>query len=311
MVSRMRASGRPVATTLLALLVLGCAAPVPVRAQEGSVAFEAAAAAEMLASSDPVVRVAGLCTARELEQRAAPLVPALVDALGDDIAMPRMHCRDGRPVADAWNSEPTTFGREAAITLSRIGSPAFDPAVDALEGGDAVTRANAALVLGALGTSASMAPLRAALGDATPEVRARAAWGLGAVGGAAAVPALGAAAGDGDAGVREQVAWALGAIGADAGVAAATGLLEDAEPAVRRQAAWALGVTGDEGAVAALVTALGDADPETREQTAWALGAIGDGRAAAGLAAALGDADPRVREQAAWALGAIGRAGRR
>ena len=299
------------ASVLAALLAVGCVAPGSVRAQEGSVAFEVAAAAEMLASPDPVVRVAGLCAARELERRAAPLVPTLVGALADDIAMPRMYCRNGRPVSDVWNDEPTTFGREAAVTLAAIGTPAFVPAVEALDRGDAVTRENAALVLGALGTADAVAPLREALDDAEPRVRARAAWGLGAVGDRASVPALAAATADDDAEVREQAAWGLGAIGADAGAAHVAGLLDDPSPEVRRQAAWALGAIGDEGPVEALLTALRDQDAETREQVAWALGAIGDGRAAAGLAAVLRDADPRVREQAAWALGAISRDGRR
>ncbi len=160
-----------------------------------------------------------------------------------------------------------------------------------------------------------IAPLTAALGDASADVTAGAASILARMGttAAPAVAPLTKALERDDPMVRARVATALQEIGPAAGSAtsALVALLNDATEVVRINAAGALIKIDPDPAVALtpLTTSLrGDESDEVRIHAALALGELGasGGPAVGALEAALTDDQSEVRAAAAWALGNIG-----
>ena len=123
-----------------------------------------------------------------------------------------------------------------------------------------------------------VAPLTAALEDASSWVRGRAAEALGQI-------------------ARAQAAAVLPLIA----------ILNDRglESGLRRKAAEALGKIDDGRTIETFVQALTDADYQIRWKSAEALGRIGDTRAAASLIQALQDSEWGVQWRAAEALGRI------
>jgi len=232
------------------------------------------AAAAGLKSADPAARTRAACELRGLGGSASAAIPQLIALLDDGSPVDPTVCGER---TWRWNGEQTatTPGEQAASALVAVGTPAFEPLLQAAQASGWITRENAI-------------------------------WALGALGNPKAVPVVSSALEDKEAAVRRRGAWALGALDASEAVTALVGALSDEDAGVRRQAAWALGAIGNRAGVDGLVKALTDASPEVREQAAWALGAIGDAKATSSLAKALKDSDARVRRQAAWALGAIG-----
>jgi HEAT repeat protein len=232
---------------------------------------------------------------------------ALLALLGDGEPVERRLCRErGNWIGD--RDEDSSPGREAAIALERVGSPALDPLIGILggdrePGGDnAVAREHAAMALGLIEERRAVAPLVTALDDEVEGVRARSAWALGMIEDSAAVEPLGDAITDASARVRSQAAWALGMIEAAAAVPALSAALGDEAVEVREEAAWALGMIEASSAVPGLTSALQDESADVREQAAWALGMIEDSAAVDALLDALEDEDNEVRKQAIWAL---------
>lgn len=161
-------------------------------------------------------------------------------------------------------------------------------------------RASAALALGVLHRTQSMAPLVAALShDPAYTVRMRAAEALGVLHRLGAADALAnALAGDVSKTVRRACAKALGSV-PDADSSALLAALTDTEAGVRQEAAWALGRIKALDAVGNLVGVLqNDADCMVRAAAAWALGEIGDPIAKQALDAAK-DSTCRIAAQSA------------
>lgn len=171
--------------------------------------------------------------------------------------------------------------QEAEGALRRIGAPAVDAVIAALESGDKATRAAAARVLRDFTPPPLRAvePLRRSLNDSAANVRTEAAVSLGRIAPPTAktTAALGALLGDGAPHVRAAAAQALGRQGPSAAplVAALRRRLIDEDAAVRLRAAEALWhITQDASlALPALCACLGDDD--LRWQAALVAGEIG------------------------------------
>jgi hypothetical protein len=102
---------------------------------------------------------------------------------------------------------------ETRTALIRIGPPAVDPLISALNHPRPKVRGNAALTLGLIRDTQAIAPLISALKDAEPEVRMWAAEALGEMPNSQSVRPLIAALRDTDQHVRSYVAFSLGKSG--------------------------------------------------------------------------------------------------
>lgn len=75
-------------------------------------------------------------------------------------------------------NDKTTGGGFAAIALIKIGEPAVEPLIRALEEGDSCTRVNAASSLGKIGDASAIEPLTQALKNNDSHVQSSAEWAL-------------------------------------------------------------------------------------------------------------------------------------
>ncbi len=139
---------------------------------------------------------------------------------------------------------------------------------------DNEARAQAAVGLGRIATPSAVATLVRALRDTDLKVQIAAVDAL-AVGGTADLPRVMAALSDAEPNVRVRAAQALGRIATPAANAALIRALSDPVPTVRQAAAQALGFPGNAGAVQALASHLGDADGAVATACAEALADIG------------------------------------
>jgi HEAT repeat protein len=220
--------------------------------------------------------------------------------------------------------------RQAAVeALERIGAPAVEPLIGALENGFSPAREAAAQVLGKIGDTRAAQPLVGALKDRNHPVRKAAAEALGKMGDSRATEPLVAVLKDSNPAVRRAAAETLISIGIPAieplikalgnkyigrdvagvlvkiGSAAVEPLIEalqDEDREVRKRAILALGRMRDTRAVEPLIAALDDR--MAIGEVAKALEKIGDVRAADPLARRLPDAlDSRVMVQVLDKLG--------
>lgn len=169
---------------------------------------------------------------------------------------------------------------------------------------------------GLLGGARATADLTRLLASPDASRRAAAAWGLGRSGDAAAVAPLRAALSDASEQARRAAARALGTLGPRARAAAPElfAALRDEKEAVRAEAARALVALDlhDPGDVPQLVRALQSDDPYVRGFAAWTLGNLGPAAKAAvpALVAALDYEEGYDRGGAATALAKMGAAAR-
>jgi len=260
-----------------------------------------------LSSPDPVTRAAAAYALSRQGRQHAAAIPILIALLGDETAVdprayrPRESWMD-KSGADAFVSQRSSPGEEAANTLGGMGSNAVEPLIAVLSDNRWLVRKRAACALGEIREAAAVDALSGALKDPEQEVRKEAALALGEIRDRRAVEALVEALKDESAEVRRHVAGALGEIRSAAAVEALSAALNDQDREVRKAAAQALGEIRDRRAVEALIEALKDEYSEVRAQAARALGEIGDARAASALTARLHDQDSHVRTQAARAL---------
>ena len=226
--------------------------------------------------------------------------------------------------SETWGS------REKAIeTLVRIGKPAVEPLITALNDDVPAIRTGAAEVLGKIKDSRATEPLIQALKDETWGVREKAAEALGRIKDSRAVEPLIQALKDETWGVRETAIEALSRIGKSA-VVPLVEALEDEDAGVRTETARALQelrwrpknhshkasysiarkdwdelVRLGRPAVASLIKVLKDEEPRVREKAARTLGEIGDVAAVESLTESLEDTESIVREAAQKALDKI------
>jgi len=115
-----------------------------------------------------------------------------------------------------WNAISLGDALEIAEALEKIGLSAVDPLIAALEDGTSRWREIYAEVLGRIGNTRAIRPLVAALRDAECAVRAAAAEGLGRIGSPIAIGPLSVALHDEDERVRQAAGAALKRLGAPA-----------------------------------------------------------------------------------------------
>jgi HEAT repeat protein len=160
----------------------------------------------------------------------------------------------------------------AAFTLARIGLPAVDYLIPALDDKDSV-------------------------------VRLRSAWALGQIGDKRAVDPLISSLRDGDWAVRMRAAEALGKLRAHQATDPLLLALRDQNPDVRRHAIAALILIADPSSADRLGDALKDPDWRVRMGAALALTAIGDQKSVSYLEPATRDENEFVRKIASAVIG--------
>ena len=173
-----------------------------------------------------------------------------------------------------------------------------------LLGADSIDARNAADILGAFRSPASVPALSAAAtrSDLSAEARRHAVRALGFIRVQTANPALAAAMSDGDAGVRLEAVTAWLRIPRQTDATPVAALLSDSDVLVRRSAAAVIGNLRDATSRTALEAMLSDSDTTVRSRAAWALGRIGDLASLSALRAATDDSSPLVRSTARAAI---------
>jgi HEAT repeat protein len=211
------------------------------------------------------------------------------------------------PLIQAFEDKDKDVRHWAGLALVKIGRPAVEELVIALESENESVRWQAAAALGLINDSSAVEPLIMALFNKSNEIRYCSAISLGQIRDSRAREPLVYVLGNGNKSVRAEVGRALLAIDGSRAVDSLVVLLKDSQSYRRVGAAEALALAGDRKAVQPLIQALGDPSPEVRAAAAGALGALNDSRAVEPLISALGDSDSAVRDQAVKSLVEIGR----
>ncbi|MBS7281260.1 MAG: HEAT repeat domain-containing protein [Candidatus Freyarchaeota archaeon] len=159
-------------------------------------------------------------------------------------------------------------------SLVKIGEPAVDSLIQALDDEDTLFRSNVREALEGIGKPA-VPQLIQALKCEKKNIRREAAYSLATIGGEEALEPLLAALGDEDAEVRANAARALGRIGGSRAVEPLIKALKDKEPLVREYTVDALGSIGDSRAFQILVSAMEDEDEDVRRAAVYALNNFG------------------------------------
>ena len=228
----------------------------------------------------------------EMRKKAIPAIPFLIEMLGDG----------ARTRWSDYKGE-TSLHMQASSALVKMGKPAVELLIVALEDGSWVARVAAARALGRIKDTRVVEPLIAALKDGSWWVRRAAAWALGETKDPRAVAPLAVALKDKVWFVRNSAISALKYIRDPSAVEPLIAALKHKDSNIRQQAAWGLEMMGDSRAVEPLIQAL--KDRRVRCEAAGALGQIGDTRAVEPLIAALKSRDSYTRYVVVWALGAI------
>lgn len=192
---------------------------------------------------------------------------------------------------------------KAAEALSKIGNPAVEALIAALQYPDDDVRWKAAIALGEIGNPDAVEPLIRLLSDVDRFVRSRAAHALSMIG-EPAVPSLMHALRMDDAGVRWGAALALGKIKNPLAVEPLILALADEQVMVRAEAATALAAIGTP-ALGSLLVFLKYAKGETRIEVMTALGELKNADAIEPLIQLLENADDDERKAIADAIDAI------
>ena len=197
--------------------------------------------------------------------------------------------------------------RESAVNaLVKIGQPAVQPLIKAMEIQNNYIRPSAADALGQIGDPQAVGPLIKALEDKQSHIKNAVIRSLVKIG-QPAIQSLIEALGDENVSVRISAVDALGQIGGPQAVEALIKALGDEAISVQRSVAMILGQIGDPQAVQPLIETLEDKDGDAgvRQRAARSLGQIGDQRAVQPLIKALEDKQYSVRHSAANSLGMI------
>lgn len=189
--------------------------------------------------------------------------------------------------------------------LIKIGKPATETLIDALEYEGEFVRKNAAEALGKIGEVQAVEPLIEILKDDDMTVRSVAVDALSNIG-KPAVETLISAMKDTCEHVRWSTAEALGKTEDTRAVEPLISVLKDACDQVRSNAAMALGKIGDSKALKPLIRALNDKCDNVRENAAWALGNTRNNIVVQSLIYVMKDKNKHVRRKAIEALGKIG-----
>jgi len=265
-----------------------------------------------LAAADEPLATVAVLTAARLGDRS--LDARLRTLLGHED--PRVRCaaaealagtRDPAAAADLvpllHGDQPAPVTRAARAALVSLGEAAIPALVEALDKAPPSVAWAAAETLGAIGSTAAVAPLTAKLVGLDAVLRDYIVEALGRIGDVRALPALVAAFGGTPAYRNEApILRAILSFGRRAIPALLDGLADD-DPAVRAGAIEALVRLGDTDHADPVRACLDDDDPEVRRRAARYFAAARDDRAVEALAALLDDPDETVAAAAAEALG--------
>lgn len=165
-------------------------------------------------------------------------------------------------------------------------------------------RARAALAVGRLQDTTSVAAVEPLLADAAPTVRREAVFALGQIGHRSARAALEAALNDRDPEVVMLAVEALGKLQDKAATPRVAAMLSASRPSLRATAAVALWRLADTTAIEPLVAQLSEQDPGVRWRVVYALEkTVSPARLVAAVSPLLADPDALVRAHAARTLG--------
>jgi HEAT repeat protein len=192
---------------------------------------------------------------------------------------------------------------KAAEALSKIGTPAVDALIGALQHDDDDVRWKAAIALGEIGDPRSIDPLLILLCDEDRFVKSHAALALGAIGEPAVNPLIRALR-EGDGNLRWGAAIALGKIRDPRSIEPLIRALADKYENVRAESAKALAALG-KPALEPLLQFLKFSDGVARLEVVTALGELQDTGAIQPLIQLLENADDDERKAIAEALDAI------
>jgi HEAT repeat protein len=159
----------------------------------------------------------------------------------------------------------------AAMALSALGEPAFQPLQDALNSESREVRRASVQALGALRSPRAVAPLVRALNDSRSEVRKAAALALGDLGDRSVLKGMSPALGHKDPDTRRAAAEALGKLGGADAVSLLARAVEDKEESVQIAVISALSSIGGASAALSLKPALLGARKNVRVAAAAAL----------------------------------------
>lgn len=252
---------------------------------------------ERLYSPDPIQRIYGAACLGKMGKQAVPAIPYLIDLFDDNtptISKPLQSLM--REYSGFFHNTP---GVEAARALVKIGKPAVEPLIAALNNKDSSVRNKAVLALGKIKDDRAVEALIMTLKD---EYRRFTVIGALKTSGELAVGPLIIALTNEDSLVREGAAIALGKIEDKRAIEPLIDILKDESPTVRKWGALALGDIKDKRAVEPLIMLLNDEDLDVRWGAITALGEIKNRQAVGALIGILKDEDSAVRHKAAWAL---------
>jgi len=201
------------------------------------------------------------------------------------------------------NDELSGVRWKAAEALSKIGAPAVDGLIEALQHQDDDVRWKAAIALGEIGDPRGVEPLIALLCDKDRFVKSRAAYALGLIGEAAVDPLIRALR-EGDGNLRWGAAIALGKIRDPRAVEHLIRALADKYENVRAESATSLAGIG-KPALGPLLSFLKFSDGPARLEVVSALGEMRDSEAIQPLLQMLENAEEEERKEIADALDKI------
>lgn len=183
-------------------------------------------------------------------------------------------------------------GPVAARAIRELGQRHERVLLEALDGGDAATRA--ALLPGVRSAAAAVA-VRAMLTDRDPDVRALACDALARIGHTDAVPQLFGLLADGNPRVVHAATAAIHSLGTAETPGLALAALASTKPAVRKQALRILAYVGPVESYAPVLALTADTDPRIAELAVAALGALADSRTDGALVTLAASASAPVR----------------
>jgi len=175
-----------------------------------------------------------------------------------------------------------------------------------LSSGDAAVRARAALAVGRLQDSTTIADLLPLLRDPESRVRAEAVFALGQIGDRRVREPLERLLPGADPEIADLTIEALGKLGDRASTPVVAGYLRDSSPRLRGEAVVALWRLADSSAIERLIERHDDPDPEVRWRVLWALERVmAPERVALIVALHLDDPEWLARAYAARTLGRL------
>lgn len=254
---------------------------------------------------DAVQPLIKLLTYRQRTHGCKHCAPSIKDRISARDALIKIGKPAVEPLVEALNTcNARTHTTDALI---EIGEPAVEPLAKVLKNENAKVRYSAARALEKIGDRRIVEPLIEALKDEDKWVRRHVVRTLVRITDEKAVKPLRKLwREEKDEYVKVNVAYGLAKIaGDDDAFKFLIKVLKDEDWHIRSDAAGALGEIGDERAIVPLIKALEDRSWRFHSSAARALGKIGDTRAVGPLIKALKD-DRNVRYCAAWALGEIG-----